>query len=98
MASYDTLNGLLALFTLVITPLVWRRFGAPYALVVVASLLLPLSSGQYEGLGRYTSVLFPTALLLGAIRSPLASGLLLGLSSALYMLCLALFTNVHPLF
>jgi hypothetical protein len=98
MASYDTLNGLLALFTLVITPLVWRRFGTAYALVVVASLLLPLSSGQYEGLGRYTSVLFPTALLLGAIRSPLASGLLLGLSSALYMLCLALFTNVHPLF
>jgi hypothetical protein len=97
-APYDTLNGLLAIAALAMTPLVWWRFGTAYALVILCSLALPLSSGQYEGLTRYTSVLYPLALLLGTIRSPLASGLLIGLSGALYMLCLALFTNVHPLF
>lgn len=97
-APYDTLNGLMALAALALAPFVWWRFGTAYALVIVGSLALPLSSGQYEGLTRYTSVLFPLALLLGTIRSPMASGLLLGLSAALYMLCLALFTNAHPLF
>ena len=97
-APYDTLNGVLAIVALAMAPLVWWRFGTGYALVIICSLALPLSSGQYEGLTRYTSVLFPLALLLGAIRSPMGSGLLLGLSGALYMLCLALFTNVHPLF
>lgn len=97
-APYDTLNGLFALLTLALTPLVWWRFGVAYALVIVCSLVLPLSSGQYEGLTRYTAVLFPVALLLGGIRSPMGSGVLLGLSGALYMLCLALFSNVHPLF
>jgi hypothetical protein len=98
MAPYDTLNGLLAITTLVLTPLVWWRFGTAYGLLLVSSLLLPLSSGQYEGLGRYSSVLFPIALLLGTIRNPLTSSLLIGASTALYMLCLALFTNVHPIF
>lgn len=97
-APYDTLNGVMALAALALTPFVWWRFGTAYALVILCSLAPPLSSGQYEGLTRYTSVLFPLALLLGTIRSTMASGLLLGLSAALYMLCLALFTNTHPLF
>lgn len=97
-APYDTLNGLLAIGALVLTPLVWRRFGTAYALVILCSLALPLSSGQYEGLTRYTAVLFPLPLLLGSVRSPMLSSALVGASAVLYMLCLALFTNVHPLF
>ncbi|MGQ0735905.1 MAG: hypothetical protein ACT4QD_19900, partial [Acidobacteriota bacterium] len=49
MAPYDTLNGLAALTTLALVPLIWRRFHAGYALIVLAGLLLPLSSGQFEG-------------------------------------------------
>ena len=66
MAPYDTLNTLAALGALALVPLIWRRFGAGYALISLAGLLLPLSSGQFEGLGRYCSVQFPIALALAS--------------------------------
>ena len=65
---------------------------------MLANLLLPLSSGQYEGLGRYTSVFFPIAILAGSIQQPSFRLLVLGISAAFYTLCLALFVNVHPIF
>ena len=49
-------------------PLIWMRFGRGYAAVVLLGLLLPLSSGHYEGLGRYCSVLFPLAIMLGSLK------------------------------
>ena len=48
-------------------PLIWWRFNGGYALIVLAGLLLPLSSGQFEGLGRYCSVQFPIALALASL-------------------------------
>ncbi len=98
MAPYDTLNGLAAVLALVLVPVVWFRLGAAYALFMLANLLLPLSSGQFEGLGRYTSVFFPVAILAGAIQQPSFRLLVLGISAAFYTLCLALFVNAHPIF
>lgn len=98
MAPYDTLNGLAAAAALVLVPVVWWRLGTAYALFMLANLLLPLSSGQYEGLGRYTSVFFPMAMLAGTIAQPSLRMLALGISAAFYTLCLTLFVNVHPLF
>ena len=98
MAPYDTLNGLAAAAALLVLPIVWWRLGTAYALFMLANLLLPLSSGQYEGLGRYTSVFFPMAILAGAIQQQSLRLLVLGLSAACYTLCLVLFVNVHPLF
>jgi hypothetical protein len=96
--AYDLLNGVAALAALVAVPLVWRRFGAPYALFMLLNLMLPLSTGQLVGLGRYTAVLFPMYLWLATVRSPLwQSGLLVG-SGMLYMLCQSLFVNLHPVF
>lgn len=40
-------------------PFVWQRLGAAYALFMVINLYVPLSTGQFEGLGRCSTVLFP---------------------------------------
>ncbi len=98
MAPYDTLNAALAAAVLLSVPLVWLRFGLAYASVIVLGLILPLSSGQFEGLGRYCSVLFPVPILLASFQGETRHlGLIAG-SAMLYALGLALFVNVHPLF
>jgi hypothetical protein len=98
MAPYDTLNAGLAIAVLISAPLVWRRFGFAYASILVLGLILPLSSGQFEGLGRYCSVLFPVPILLASFHGETRHlGLIAG-SAMLYALGLALFANVHPLF
>jgi hypothetical protein len=98
MAPYDTLNALSALAALALVPLIWRRFNGGYALIVLAGLLLPLSSGQFEGLGRYCSVQFPIALALAGLGGELRHYTLLAASVVVYTLALALFVTVHPLF
>jgi hypothetical protein len=98
MAPYDTLNATMAAFAIATLPFVWRRFGVAYASVILLGLMLPLSSGEYEGLGRYCSVLFPIPLLLGCIRGQVSQLLLLVLMVRVYALGQVLFTNVHPLF
>lgn len=98
MAPYDTLNGLAALVVVASVPFVWRRLGAAYGLFVVANLWVPLSSGQYEGLGRYSAVMFPFFIALATIRSRAVSTAVLVVCAMFYTLCLALFTNMHPLF
>ena len=98
MAPYDTLNAGAAVFALALVPLIWIRFNAGYALIVVAALLLPLSSGQFEGLARYTSVQFPVALALASLSGEIRHYVLFATFAALYGLCLAMFVTVHPLF
>jgi hypothetical protein len=60
--------------------------------------MLPLSSGVFEGVGRYCSVLFPCFIWLASIRSPAFSTALVVAFAALYTLGLALFATIHPLF
>jgi hypothetical protein len=98
MAPYDTLNGITALAFACAVPFVWRRLGAAYALFIVANLWLPLSSGLYEGLGRYCSVLFPCFIWLGSVRSRAALTWAIVIFAMLYPVCLALFTTLHPLY
>ena len=98
MAPYDTLNAVSALGALALLPLIVRRFNAGYALIVLAGLLLPLSSGQFEGLGRYCSVQFPIALGLASLTGEIRHHVLLAGSAVLYAIGLAMFVTVHPLF
>jgi len=98
MAPYDTMNALSATAALAIVPLVWRRLGFGYAAVVLLGLVLPLSSGQFEGLGRYTSVLFPLPIYLGSLDGDTRHVVLIAAAAMLYTLGLILFTNVHPLY
>ena len=67
-------------------------------LFMAANLWLPLSSGQYEGIGRYCAVLFPFFIWLATLESRAVLTAVLVVSAMLYTLCLALFTTIHPLF
>jgi hypothetical protein len=98
MGLYDTLYGAAGIVFLAVTPFVWRRFGAGYGLFVLLNLLVPLSSGVFEGMGRYCSVLFPVFIWLASIRSRSLQTILIVSFAMLYTLALALFTTIHPLF
>jgi hypothetical protein len=98
MALYDTLYGVTALLFVAAIPFVWRRFGAAYGLFMLLNLYLPLSSGAFEGLGRYCSVLFPAFIWLASIRSRAVYMSLVVVFALFYTLGLALFSTVRPLF
>jgi hypothetical protein len=98
MAPYDSLNALMATFALALVPLVWKRFGFGYASVILLGILLPLSSGQFEGLGRYCAVLFPIPLWLGSLKGEARHTWMIACFVLFYTLGLVLFGNVHPLF
>lgn len=98
MALYDTLYGVTGILFVAAVPFVWRRLGAGYALFMLMNLWLPLSSGVFEGMGRYCSVMFPCFIWLASIRSrPATTALVVGFAM-FYTLGLALFTTIHPLF
>jgi hypothetical protein len=97
-APYDALNGITALVFVTAVPFVWRRFGAGYGLFMLANLWLPLSSGQFEGLGRYCAVLFPFFIWVASFRLRGIFAAVMVASAMLYALCMALFTNFYPLF
>jgi hypothetical protein len=98
MAPYDTLNGLAALAFVAAVPFIWHKLGAAYGLFMVANLWLPLSSGQYEGVGRYCAVLFPFFIWLASATSRSSFTACVVIFAMLYTLCMALFVNIHPLF
>ena len=97
-APYDTLNGITGLIFVLSVPFVWWRLGAAYGVYMLANLWLPLSSGQYEGMGRYCAVMFPFFILSAGIRWRLGFIAMLVVSALFYTLCLALFTTIHPIF
>ena len=98
MAPYDTLYGVSAVAFALAVPLVWRRLGAGYGLYMAANLWLPLSSGVFEGMGRYCSLLFPCFIWLASTRSPAIATAITVVFAMFYTLGLALFTTVHPIF
>jgi hypothetical protein len=95
-APYHLLNGAAALAFLAAVPFVWRRFGAGYALLILLNLSLPISSGQFPGLGRYCAVLFPFYLWLATFKSPQVQQSILAGFAMLYLLGFTLFVTIHP--
>jgi hypothetical protein len=98
MAPYDTLYGVTAIGFALLTPIVWWKLGAAYGVFMLLNLFLPLSSGVFEGLGRYCSVLFPAFILLAMVHSDALAIAIVVLFALFYTLGLALFTTVHPIF
>jgi hypothetical protein len=98
MALYDTLYGVTGILFACAIPFVWYRFGAAYGLFMLLNLWLPLSSGVFEGVGRYCSVLFPCFIWLASQRSRVFATPLVVFFALVYTLGLALFVTIHPLF
>jgi hypothetical protein len=98
MAPYDALYGASGIFFALATPFVWVRFGAAYGLFMLLNLYVPLSSGVFESMGRYCSVLFPCFIWLASIRSQWFFTAIVVLFGMFYTLALALFTTLHPIF
>jgi hypothetical protein len=46
---------------------VYRRFGLPFAVLLIVNLLPPMMAGGLLSIGRITSTLFPTFLWLAAV-------------------------------
>lgn len=97
-APYDVLNGGAALIVAASIPFVWMRLGTGYGVFLLANLWLPLSSGQFEGLGRYCAVAFPFFIWLATLKPEGLHTALIIVSACLYTVCLALFTTIHPIF
>jgi hypothetical protein len=55
----DLLNALGAIFVLVATIPVARRFGLAYAVFILVNILPPMAAGGMLSVGRFSSVLFP---------------------------------------
>ncbi len=97
-APYDLLNGVFPVAMAASLPWIWQRLGAGYALVIAANLALPLSSGQFEGLGRYSAVLFPFQIWLAAVLPGPGLAGVYTVYGLLYVVALVLFTTLHPIF
>jgi hypothetical protein len=98
MAPYDALYGVTGILFALSIPFVWMKFGAGYGVFMLLNLWLPLSSGVFEGVGRYCAVLFPAFLWLATLRSRTVSTAIVVLFALFYTLGLALFTTIHPIF
>jgi hypothetical protein len=97
-APFDVLNGLFPVLMAGALPWIWRRLGFGYALLIAANLALPLSSGQFEGLGRYCAVLFPFQIWVAAATSDAWRPLVYTAYGVLYAIALTLFTTLYPIF
>ena len=64
-----TWTGNIASFALALVAVrpVFRRFGAAYAALIVFTVIPPLATHLFMSMGRFTSVLFPVFLWLGAV-------------------------------
>ena len=98
MAPFEVLQGLPALMFLALAPVIWRRLGAAMGVYVLASLLVPLSSNTLEGLGRYSSVLFPAFLLAASVTAARTHEALVMTSLVFRTLLVCFFVTWQPIY
>lgn len=100
-ASSQTIDMLYAAAVVFVLASVWpvfRRFGLPFAALILINVIPPLTSGGLLSMGRMTSVLFPVFLWLGAAVPPRHRvALAIGFAS-LQALCAAMFFTWRPLY
>jgi hypothetical protein len=100
-AICDALNAAAAILLLGATPFIIRRFGIPgvaYATLIAINLVVPLSSGSLEGLGRYAAVLFPFPLWLASLPGIARHHWILAIFGMFYVICFTFWVKLLPLF
>ena len=94
----DMIQAVAVMFALGAVWPVYRRFGVPYAVLILINVLLPLSLGGLLSMGRVTSVLFPLFLWLGAaVPARHRTGWLVGFAM-MQALCAIAFFTWRPLY
>jgi len=68
--SMDMLYFIAVAFMLIAAWPVYRRFGAPYAALILINVLAPMAAGGLMSMGRVSSVLFPAFLWMAAVVPP----------------------------
>lgn len=97
-APFRLFHAAAAAFFLSVTPLVFKRLGAPLGCWVLVSCLIPLSGNALEGIGRYGAALFPIFMTVGSIRSPRVHETLLIVWSLFLALFVGLFVTWRPIY
>ena len=95
---YDLLNGLGVVFVLTAVWPVFRRFGPAYAAFILINILPPLAAGGLMSAGRFSSVLFPAFLWLGAAVPARHRSGWISTFAAIQAFNAALFYSWRPLF
>jgi Gpi18-like mannosyltransferase len=94
----DMITAVAVLFVLAAVWPVYRRFGVPYAAMILINVLLPLSLGGLLSMGRVTAVLFPVFLWLGAaVPARQRTGWIVGFAM-MQALCAVAFFTWRPLY
>lgn len=68
--SVDLLYSVSVLLALGAVVPIYRRFGLPYAMLILVTVLPPMAAGGLLSMGRVTSILFPVFLWMGAAVPP----------------------------
>ena len=100
-ASTETIDLLYAVAVLLALAAVWpvyRRFGLPFALFILITILPPMSAGGLLSMGRVTSVLFPVFLWMGAAVPARHRVAWIGLFALLQGFVAVMFFTWRPLF
>jgi hypothetical protein len=95
--GYDVLNAMGTIFALVTVWPVARRLGLAYALFMLVNILPPLAIGGLLSAGRFSSVLFPAFVWLGAALTPNQRSGCIASFAAVQALIAALFYTWRPL-
>jgi hypothetical protein len=100
-AATRTVDALQAAAVIIALVSVWpvlRRFGLPYAVLILVNVLPPLMMGGLLSMGRVTSVLFPIFLWLGAAVPAAHRSTWLVVFAMLQAICAAMFFTWRPLY
>lgn len=97
-APFRLFHGVTALLFLTLVPSMLRRLGVPMTAYVLASLLVPLSANELEGIGRYASVLFPAFMFAATVESPRVRDVIVIVSAHFHALFICLFVTLRPIY
>jgi hypothetical protein len=97
-APFRLFHGLTALLCLVLIPAIFKHLGLAMGTYVLVSLLVPLSASQFEGIGRYSAVLFPAFMLAGTVKSLRAHEIILIVFALFHALFICLFVTLRPIY
>jgi len=94
----DWINAAAVIFALGCVWPVYRRFGVPFALMIVVTVLPPLFVGGFLSMGRITSTLFPIFLWLGTAVPERHHGAWVTGFAMVQALCAIVFFTWRPLY